>query len=83
MQTLTVNLPLTLDPERARLLLAIRLFEEGDVSLGYAAEMSGYSLRTFTELLGKRGIAVIDYPENELDEEMAVLDRLSGKTSAE
>lgn len=83
MSTLTVDLPLSLDPERARLLLAIRLFQEGDVSLGYAAEMAGYSLRTFVELLGKRGIAVADYPEDDLDQEMSTFDRLDAPGEAE
>lgn len=77
MSTLTVDLPLSLSPERARLLLAIRLFEEGDVSMGYAAEMAGYSARTFMELLGKRGILVADYPASELDDELAAFDRLN------
>ena len=76
MSTLSVELPLGLDPERARLLLAVRLFEEGEVSLGYAAEMAGYSLGTFVELLAKRGIAVVDYPEGELDDELDAFDRL-------
>ena len=76
MSTLTVDLPLGLQPERARLLLAIQLFEEGEVSLGYAAEMAGYSLRTFMELLGKRGIPLVDYPADDLDEELATMERL-------
>ena len=76
MSTLTVELPLNLSPERARLLLAIRLFEEGDVSLGYAAEMAGYSLGTFAELLSARGVAAIDYPADDLDAEMAALSRI-------
>jgi predicted HTH domain antitoxin len=83
MSTLTVDLPLSLDPERARLLLAIRLFEEGDVSLGYAAEMAGYSVRTFIELLGKRGIPVVDYPERDLDQELAAFDRLDAQNAAD
>ena len=76
MSTLTLDLPLGLDPDRARLLLAVRAFEEGDVSLGYAAEMAGYSVRTFMELLGKRGVPLADYPAGELDDEAAAFDRL-------
>jgi predicted HTH domain antitoxin len=83
MSTLTVELPLNLDPERARLLLAIRLFEEGDVSLGYAAEMAGYSVCAFIELLGKRGIPTVDYPEGDLDQELTTFDRLDPQTEAE
>lgn len=83
MSTLTVDLPLSIDPERARLLLAIRLFEEGDVSLGYAAEMADYSVRTFVELLGKRGIPVVVYPASDLDDELAASDRLDADDSTE
>ena len=46
------------------------------MSLGYAAEMAGYSLRTFMELLGKRGIPLVDYPADDLDEELATMERL-------
>jgi len=74
--TLTVELPFDLDPEEARLLLSIKLFEEGKVSLGYAAEMAGYTKRTFIELLGKRGIPVINYPPEDLEREVELLKAL-------
>ena len=74
--TLTVELPFDLDPEEARLLLSIKLFEEGKVSLGYAAEMAGYTKRTFIELLGKRGIPVINYPPEDLEREVELLKTL-------
>ena len=74
--TLTVELPFDLDPEEARLLLSIKLFEEGKVSLGYAAEMAGYTKRTFIELLGKRGIPVINYPPEDLEREVDLLKAL-------
>ena len=51
---------------QARLLLALKLYEEGRLSCGKAAEVAGYSKRTFMELLGKHGIAVFDYPPEEL-----------------
>lgn len=80
MSTLTVELPHNLDPERARLLLAIRLFEESEVSLGYAAEMAGYSVRTFIELLGKRGIPVVEYSEDDLNRELEACDGLDSQS---
>ena len=67
--TLTVTLPFDVDPEEARLLLSMKLFEEGKISLGKAAEMAGYSKRTYMELLGKRGIPVFNYPPEDLEEE--------------
>ena len=74
--TLTVELPFDLDPEEARLLLSIKLFEEGKVSLGYAAEMARYTKRTFIELLGKRGIPVINYSLEDLEREVELLKAL-------
>jgi len=48
------------------LLLAFKLYEEGRLSCGKAAEVAGQSKRTFMELLGKHGIAGFDYPAEEL-----------------
>ena len=62
MNTLTIELPFDVDPEETRLLLTMKLFEEGKVSLGKAAEMAGYTKRTYMELLGKRGIPIFNYP---------------------
>ena len=77
MNTLTVELPFDVDPEEARLLLTMKLFEEGKVSLGKAAEMAGYTKRTYMELLGKRGIPIINYPPEELERELEVLEELA------
>ncbi|WP_420454987.1 UPF0175 family protein [Rubrivirga sp.] len=76
MSTLTVELPPDLSPERARLLLAVQLFEDGEVSLGYAAGMAGLSLVSFVEILARRGIPVIDYDPEDLEAELVHLDRL-------
>lgn len=73
--TLTVDLPFGIDPDEALLLLSMKLFEEGKVSLGFAAQMAGYTKRTYMELLSKRGIPVVDYPPEELDGELEILER--------
>ena len=78
MSTLTVELPPDLSPERARLLLAVQLFREDEVSLGYAAEMAGCSVGTFAEALSRYRVAVIDYSADDLDAESDALSRLSG-----
>jgi predicted HTH domain antitoxin len=70
MSTLTVDLPDDLQPEEARLHLSMRLFEIGKLSLGQAARMVGCSKGTYIDLLGEHGIPVIDYPPEELDEEL-------------
>jgi predicted HTH domain antitoxin len=73
MNTLTIELPFDVDPEEARLLLTMKLFEEGKVSLGKAAEMAGYTKRTYMELLGRYGIPIFNYPPEELDREIAAV----------
>ncbi len=69
MSELKVELPPEVPVEEARLLLTVKLFETGRISLGQAARMAGYSKRAFMELLGKLGGAVFDYPAEDLREE--------------
>jgi predicted HTH domain antitoxin len=72
MQTLTLYLPDSLDmtPKEVTMLLATRLYEQGKLSLGQAAEMAGYSKRTFMELLGDYGVSVFNYPPEELEQDV-------------
>ena len=65
---LKVTLPQEVPVEEARLLLMIKLFETGRLSLGQAARLSGHSKRAFMEMLGKSGVAVFDQPAEELEE---------------
>ena len=57
--------------EELKILLAIKLFEEGIVSLENAAEIVGYSEQTFSEILLKKGISPIKYDDLNLKEEFA------------
>ncbi len=75
-QTLTLDLPFDLDPDEARLLFAIKLYEDARVSLGYAAGMAGYSTRAFVEILARRGIQAITVTEDDLDHDLQTLARL-------
>jgi predicted HTH domain antitoxin len=70
MNALQVQLPPDIPVEEARLLLMIKLFETGRLSLGQAAKLAGYSKPTFIELLGKLGVPVIDYPAEDLQQEI-------------
>ncbi len=63
--TLTLDLPLGLDPERVRLHTAISLFQDGEVGVGKAAQVAGMSYRAFWDELTKRGIPVIIYDDAE------------------
>ena len=70
MNALQIELPPDISVEEARLLLMVKLFETGKLSVGQAAKMAGYSKATFIELLGKLGVPVVDYPPEELEQEM-------------
>ncbi len=48
----------------------MKLFEIGRLSCGQAAELAGYSKHTYMELLGKYGVAVMDYPASELQDDL-------------
>ena len=54
MKTLTFNVPdsFDLDDKEIAMLLATKLYEQGKLSLGQAAELVGLSKRTFAELFG-------------------------------
>jgi len=71
MNQLTVELPSNISIEEARLLLTVKLFETGKLSLGQAAKLAGFSKKTFIELLGKMVVPVIDYPAEELEREIS------------
>ncbi len=70
MSELKLMLPPEIDPEEATLLLGVKLFETGRLSLGQAAELTGYSKRTFMELLSKQGVPISAYPAGELAGEL-------------
>ena len=66
----TVELPLNVSGSDARLAMAVRLFEKGRISLGQAATMAEFSKRAFMDILGREGIAVVNYPAEELQKEL-------------
>jgi len=70
MGELKIQLPSDVPVEEAQLLLAVKLFETGRISLGQAAKLAGYSKRVFMELLGKYGVPVFDYSADELQHEV-------------
>lgn len=69
---LQIQLPPEVQAEEAKLLLAVKLYETGRLSLGQSARLSGYSKRAFMELLGKYGVPVYDYPAEDLEREMSL-----------
>ncbi len=71
MKTLTLQIPDSLDERETKILLAAKLYEKGSLSLGQAAEMAGYSKRTFIELLADYDVSVFDYTEGELEKDLS------------
>ena len=59
MKTLTLQIPDDLDEKYAKTFLAAKLFEKGDLSLGQAADLAGYTKRTFMELLANYDFSII------------------------
>jgi len=67
MKTFTINIPdnLNIKATDISIYLAAKMYEDGMVSLGQAAEIVGLSKRTFLELLGKYGVSAFS---NSLDD---------------
>ena len=70
-RTKCVHLPeLNLREDEIRLLLSIKLLEDGLVSLGKAAEVAGFSEKAFAEILLRRGVSPIKYTDMDLRKEL-------------
>ena len=72
MTEFSVQLPPEIRLDVARLLLMIKLYETGHLSLGQAAKLAGYSKGAFMELLGKYDVPVFDYPAKDLEREIGL-----------
>lgn len=68
METLTLQIPDTVDIDNreAAMLLAAKFYEQGKLSLGQAADLAGYSKKTFMELLSRYDVSVFDYDHSEI-----------------
>jgi len=67
---ISVKIPeLSVTEDEIKLLLAIKLFEEGIVSLGKAAEIAEYSEMAFSELLLHKGISPVRFSGLDLKKE--------------
>jgi len=50
--------------------LATRLFEQAMLTMSQAAKVAGVSLEEFLDILKAAGVPAVDYPPEEIDEEM-------------
>jgi len=73
MKTLTINLPdaLEMDERELVMIVAARLYEQGKLSLGQAAEVAGLTKRTFAELLGSYNVSIFNFPASDLSKDVA------------
>lgn len=68
MKSITFNIPDTLDinDKDIAMIVASKLYEDGKLSLGEAADLVGYSKRTFAELLRKYGVSFFNHSSDDL-----------------
>ena len=73
MKTLTVKLPeqvTDVDEKEVRMIVAAKLFEQGKLSSGRAAEVAGITKREFIETVGKYGVSIFGTQPEELEQEL-------------
>ncbi len=72
MRHLKLNLPDSIDLSDHEIVmtLAARLYENGKLSLGQAAELAGLSKSTFAELLGKYNVSLFNFPVSDLESDL-------------
>lgn len=71
------------EPERVRVALAIQLFVGDEISVGRAAELTGYPLVEFHDLLRELGIPVVVYDRDEYERDQQAVDRLRERLGLE
>ncbi len=73
MRTISINIPemSDLDSKELTMMVASQLYEVGKLSLGQAADVAGYSKRTFAELLSKYKVSIFNYPTTDLSKDVA------------
>jgi predicted HTH domain antitoxin len=72
MSSFTVNIPdsIKINEFELKMMIASKLFEEGKLSSGQAAEIAGISKKAFIELLGKFNVSLFGYDAEELNEDL-------------
>ncbi len=61
--------------QQVRLMAAIKMFELGKLSSGHAAELADLTRTQFFEMCAIYGVPVVNYPPDELDGELALLEK--------
>ncbi len=73
MRTIHLSIPESVDKNDNELVMIIasKLYEDGTLSSGQAADLAGLSKRTFIELLGKYGVSVFSTSIEDLESDIA------------
>jgi len=73
MRTIQLNIPDEVDLKDYdfSMIVAAKLYEDGKLSSGQAAEIAGLSKRTFLEMLGKYGVSVMSSSIEDLHSDIA------------
>jgi len=73
MRTIQLHIPDSVDKNDNELamLIASKLYEDGTLSSGQAADLAGVSKRTFIEMLGKYGVSVFSSSLEDLESDIA------------
>ena len=73
MKTLTLNIPDSVEVNNKDLAMPVstKLYEQGKLSLGQAAEVAGLSKRTFAELLGSYNVSIFNFPASDLSSDVS------------
>jgi len=72
MEQIVINIPIGIEINmfEASMILASKLYEDGKLTSGQGAEMTGLSKRAFIELLGKYNTSVIGYDFEDLENDL-------------
>ncbi len=73
MRTIQLNIPDSIDKNDSELamIIASKLYEDGTLSSGQAADLAGLSKRTFIELLGKYGVSIFSTSVEDVESDIA------------
>lgn len=73
MKSITIKIPemSDVDSKELSMIVASQLYETGKLSLGQAAEVAGYSKRTFAEVLANYKVSIFNYPPVDLSKDVA------------
>lgn len=72
MKTLTLKIPesLKMNESEAQLVLAVKLYELGKLSLGQAAKLVGSNKDNFIKQLSNYGVSFFNYHPDEIEEDI-------------